>query len=69
MMAAIRRRRTATRKLTVRDVKQRAKTAGITLPEDAWEGVTDTMNSLLAPLQAFDTTAERDREPAVIFYP
>jgi hypothetical protein len=68
-MAAIRRRRTATRKLTVRDVKQRAKTAGITLPEDAWDGVVDTMNNVLAPLQAFDTTADHDLEPAVTFHP
>jgi hypothetical protein len=68
-MAAIRRRRPATPKLSVRDVKQRARTAGITLPEDAWDGVTDTMNSVLAPLREFDATAERDREPAVIFHP
>ncbi len=68
-MAAIRRRRPTTPKLSVRDVKQRAKAAGITFPEDAWDGVTDTMNSVLAPLRAFDSTAERDREPAVIFHP
>jgi hypothetical protein len=56
-------------RLTVRDVQQRARTAGIRLPDDAWETVTDMMNIALEPVRAFDGTAERQREPAVIFRP
>ena len=68
-MPARRRKRAAPPPLTVRDVKQRAKSAAVTLPDDAWEAVTEMLNSALEPVRAFDTTAERMREPAVIFRP
>lgn len=68
-MPARRRKRTAMPKLTVRDLKQRAKTAGITLPDDAWEPMALMMNNALEPLHTFDTTAERTLEPAMIFRP
>jgi hypothetical protein len=62
-----RRRRAAMPPLTVRDLKQRAKAAGITLPDDAWEPMAAMMNLCLEPLRAFDTTAERTLEPAVTY--
>ena len=68
-MPARRRKRPVPPPLTVRDLKQRAKTAGVTLPDDAWEPVATMLNSALEPLRTFDTTAERTREPGVIFLP
>ena len=68
-MPARRRKRAVPPPLTVRDLKQRAKTAAISLPDDAWEPVAAMVNDALAPLRSFDTTAERTREPAVIFRP
>jgi hypothetical protein len=53
--------------LTVRDLKQRARIAGVTLPDDAWEPMTQVMNNALASLRRFDTDEERTQEPAVIF--
>ena len=64
---ATRRKRPAMPKLTVRDLKQRAKAAGVTLPDDAWEPMAQMMNNALEPLRAMDTTAERTLEPAVTF--
>ena len=68
-MPARRVKRKAIPTLTVRDLKQRAKAAGVTLPEDAWEPMALMMNNALEPLHTFDTTAERTLEPAVIFRP
>ena len=68
-MPARRVKRKAMPKLTVRDLKQRAKAAGVTLPEDAWEPMALMMNNALEPLRTFDTTTERSSEPAVIFRP
>ena len=67
-MPARRRRRTGTRKLTVGDLKQRAKLAGIALPDESWEGAAELVNMVLEPLRTFDTTAERTQEPAMIFH-
>lgn len=69
MMATRRSKRPTMPALTVRDLKQRAKAAGVTLPDDAWEPMAEMMNNALTPLRAFDTAAERTREPAVIFRP
>jgi hypothetical protein len=60
-------RRRAPRPLTARDVQQRARAAGITLPEGSLEGVTAMMNNALAPVRGLDTTQERTIEPAVTF--
>ena len=68
-MPARRRKRAAPPPLTVRDIKQRAKAAGVALPDDAWDGVTAVLNNALEPLRSFDIAAERTREPAVIFRP
>ena len=67
-MPARRKGRTAP-PLTVRDLKQRAKAAGVTLPDDAWEPMAQTMNVALEPLRRFLTDAERGLEPAVVFKP
>jgi len=53
--------------LTVRDLKQRAKTAGIDLPDEEIEPTLQLMNNALEPIRGFDSTAERTREPAVSF--
>ena len=66
-MASRRGRRVTMPKLTVRDLKQRAKAAGVTLPDDAWEPMALMMNNALEPLRAMDTTVERTLEPAVTF--
>ena len=64
----VRQRKRATMpQLTVRDLKQRAKVAGVDLPDDAWESMTQLMNVALEPLRRFDTDAERALEPAVAF--
>ena len=55
------------RPLTARDVQQRAKAAGITLPDGALEGVTAMMNNALASVRGMDTTRERPIEPVVTF--
>jgi hypothetical protein len=68
-MPVRRRKRATPPQLTVRDLKQRAKVAGVTLPDDAWESMTQTMNVALEPLRHFDTDAERGIEPAVVFKP
>lgn len=68
-MTARRQKRVQMPNLTVRDLKQRAKAAGVTLPDDAWESMAEMMNTALEPLRAFDSTAERTVEPAVIFRP
>lgn len=64
-----RRRRSPTPTLTLREVKQRAQTAGLTVPDDAWETILDIMTNALAPVWAFDSRAEADREPVVVFRP
>jgi hypothetical protein len=56
-------------KLTARDLQQRAKTAGIMLADDEIEPTLMLMNNTLEALAAFDSTAERTREPAVVFRP
>lgn len=66
-MAARRTKRRSTPALTVRDLKQRARTAGIDLPEEELEPTLQLMNNALAPVRGFDSTAERTREPAVVF--
>ena len=66
-MATRRGRRVTMPRLTVRDLKQRAKAAGVTLPDDAWEPMAQMMNNALEPLRAMDTTAERTLEPSVTF--
>lgn len=66
-MAARRRKQVTTPVLTVRDLKQRARAAGVTLPDDAWEPMAAMMNICLEPLRAFDTVEERTLEPAVTF--
>lgn len=68
-MPARRKRRASPPPLTVRDLKQRAKVASVTLPDDAWEPMAQTMNVALEPLRRFDTDAERGLEPAVVFKP
>ena len=68
-MPARRRKRAAMPQLTIRDLKQRAKAAGVELPDDAWESMTQVMNVALEPLRRFDTDAERALEPAVVFKP
>ena len=68
-MPARRVKRKAMPTLSVRDLKQRAKAAGVTLPDDAWEPMAQMMNNALEPLRAFDTKAERTLEPAMIFRP
>ena len=66
----VRRKKRATMpQLTVRDLKQRAKAAGVALPDDAWDSMTQVMNIALEPLRRFDTDAERTLEPAVTFRP
>lgn len=54
-------------KLTARDLKQRARSAGIDLPEDEVEPTLQMLNNALEPIRAFDTTADRTREPSPIF--
>ena len=66
-MPARRKKRVTTPQLTVRDLKQRARAAGVTLPDDAWEGMAQMMNVALEPLRRFDTDAARTLEPAVTF--
>jgi hypothetical protein len=68
-MAARRTRRKAAPALTARDVKQRAKAAGIRIPDDEVEPILLLMNNALEPVRSLDTTADRTREPAVIFRP
>ena len=68
-MPARGKKRAAMPQLSVRDLKQRAKAAGVELPEDAWESMTQTMNVALEPLRRFDADAERALEPAAVFKP
>ncbi len=66
-MPARKRKRVTMPTLTIRDLKQRARAAGITLPDDAWEPMAAMMNTCLEPLQSFDSVHERGLEPAVMF--
>lgn len=68
-MAARRTRRKAAPALTARDVKQRAKVAGIRLPDEEIDPILLLMNNALEPIRSLDTTVERTREPAVVFRP
>ena len=68
-MPARRRRRAPLPRLTLRDVQQRARAAGITLPAEGVDAMLDTMNNALAPLRDPAAAPERTREPAVIFRP
>lgn len=68
-MAARRTRRAKMPKLTARDLKDRAKVAGITLDDDEIEPTLMLMNNTLEAMAALDSTSERTREPAVIFRP
>lgn len=68
-MAARRVKRAKMPALTARDLRQRAKTAGIELADDEIEPTLALMNGTLEALAAFDSAVERTREPAVIFRP
>jgi hypothetical protein len=68
-MAARRTRRAKMPALTARDLRQRAKAAGIGLPDDEIEPALTLMNNTLEIIAALDTTDERTREPAVVFRP
>jgi hypothetical protein len=64
-----RRKRVIMSRLTAEALKRRAKAAGVTLPEDAWEPMAEMMTNALEPLHRFDTSANRTIEPAVTFKP
>jgi hypothetical protein len=53
--------------LTEDELRRRAVSLGVPIPEDAWEQITAMLNRALAPLHAVDAAELRRLEPSVVF--
>jgi len=53
--------------VTLDEVRERARVAGLSIPEDRLELVRGFLRDALRPLQAMDSRAIRSIEPAVTF--
>ena len=53
--------------LTLDEVRERIRVAGLSIPEDRLEMVRGFLNDALRPIRAMDSRAGRTLEPAVTF--